>query len=349
VIASTGWWLERSFLDTGRFTGTANAILDQSEVQTELTNVLVQKLSHTAGTDLRIAQPFLASVVTQVVESSPFRDVFDRAVSTAHHVLVDESTGKIILNLTDAYDQIKGPLEQVAPKLAAELPSRRELNVVLLHRTQLTTAWDVIDQVKRAVEIITVASIALMAAGVVLARERWRTLARAGWAVAGGSAVLVLGLVIGRVVLQGQIANGGVSDAAGAAFRVITRPLLVQSVILGVVALMIAGVARFTDRHGRAAWAPTVRGWWAWLQGALPHPVEGGEVATLGANPFARVRLPQPRVESRAAHGWRAVALLVLGLFAVLDPGGVITVLVVVVGLGVLYLAVTEGIAAAAR
>ena len=54
--------MERSFLNTGRFTGTANSILDQTEVQRELTNVLVQKLSHAAGTDLRIAEPFLASV-----------------------------------------------------------------------------------------------------------------------------------------------------------------------------------------------------------------------------------------------------------------------------------------------
>jgi hypothetical protein len=347
VLTSTGAWLERSLLDTGRFTDTANAILDQPEVQRELTHVLVQKLSSEAGTDLQIAEPFLASVVTQVVNSGAFRAVFDRAVSTAHRVVVDESTGTVILDLTDSYDQIKGPLQQVAPKLADQLPSRHQLDVVLLHRSQLTTAWDVIDAVKRAVDIIAVSSVLLLAGGLTLARVRWRAVALAGWVVAGGLAGLLLALVIGRVVLEAQIADGGVSDAAGAAFRVITRSLLVQSVVFGVVAVVVALAARFTDRHGRSAWAPTVRGWWAWLQGALPRAVDGPDGVTVGAGALARVRLPRPRVESRAVHGWRAVALLVLGLFAVLDPGGVITVLVVVVGVGVLYLAVTEGVAAA--
>ena len=54
----------------------------------------------------------------QVVESDAFRTVFDTALSNAHRVLVDRETGTIILNLTAAYDQIKSPLEQVAPKLA---------------------------------------------------------------------------------------------------------------------------------------------------------------------------------------------------------------------------------------
>ena len=39
--------------------------------------------------------------------------------------------------------------EQVAPNLAPQLPSKQQLDVVLLHRTQLTTAWDVIDLVNR--------------------------------------------------------------------------------------------------------------------------------------------------------------------------------------------------------
>jgi len=347
VLTSTGAWLERNLLDTGRFTGTANAILDQPEVQRELTHVLVEKLSSEAGTDLRIAEPFLASVVTQVVNSGAFRAVFDRAVSSAHRVVVDESTGTVILDLTNSYDQIKGPLQQVAPKLADQLPSRRQLNVVLLHRSQLTTAWDVIDEVKRAVDIVAASSVVLLVAGVALARARWRAVALAAWVVAGGLAVLLLGLVIGRLALEARIADGGVSDAVGAAFRVMTRSLLVQSVVLGVIGAVIALAARFTDRHGRTAWAPTVRSWWAWLQGALPRAVDASDGLPASAGVFARVRLPQPRVESRAVHGWRAVALLVLGLFAVLDPSGVITVLVVVLGVGVLYLAVTEGIAAA--
>src|SRR4051812_8655963 len=81
VVAGTGRWLERSLLDTDRFTDRANAILDQPEVQAELTHVLVRELSRTAGTDLQIAQPFLAAIVARVVDSDVFRAVFDQALT----------------------------------------------------------------------------------------------------------------------------------------------------------------------------------------------------------------------------------------------------------------------------
>ena len=42
VVASTGWWLERSLLNTQRFTASANRLLDQPEIQTELTVLLVE-------------------------------------------------------------------------------------------------------------------------------------------------------------------------------------------------------------------------------------------------------------------------------------------------------------------
>ena len=288
VVASAGWWLERSFLNTDRFTDTADTLLDQPEVQAELTAVLVRQLSREAGTDLQIAQPFLASIVQQVVDSDLFRGVFDRALSTAHAVLVDRDTGTIVLDLTAAYDQIKGPLEQVAPNLAAELPSKQELDVVLLHRTQLTTLWDVIDLVKRIVVILTLGSVALLAAGIAIAPDRWRTVARAGWIVVGSTAVLLLGIVVGRIVLVGQTADGVLADAIGAAYRVIVTPLVVQSLLVAAFAAGVAFFARYTVNHGLAAWRHAARDGWRWLGGVVPG-TDG-----VGKN-VGGLRLPAPR------------------------------------------------------
>ena len=229
VVASTGWWLERNYLHTSRFTATANRLLDQDEVQAELSRVLVRQLSETAGTNLQVAGPFLASIVSQVVESDAFRTVFDTALSNAHRVLVDRETGTIILNLTEAYDQIKSPLEQVAPKLAAELPSRKQLQLVLLHRSQLTTIWDAIDKVKRVVGFLTIGAGLLLVAGIALAVERWRAAARGAWIVAGTGALLIVVLFVARAVLRARISDGVLADAVVAAFRVITTPLLVQT------------------------------------------------------------------------------------------------------------------------
>jgi hypothetical protein len=338
VVASTGWWLERSFLDTGRFTGTANDLLDQDEVQTELSSVLVHQLSERAGTNLQVAQPFLASIVSQVVESDAFRTVFDAALSNAHRVFVDRGTERIILDLTSAYDQIKGPLEQVAPDLADELPSRKQLDVVLLHRSELSTVWDVIDEVKRAVVVLTVASVALLVAGIALAVRRWQALARAAWIVVGAGAFLVVALLVARPVIASRISDGVLADAVVASFRVITTSLIVQSVVIVVVATIVALAARFTAHEGLPAWRPAARRTWAWISGAV---AEAEQVPVVG-----RIRLPAPRTESRAVRVARAVALVGVGLFAVLEPSSVASALVVIAGIVLLVAGGFEAVAA---
>lgn len=335
VVASTGWWLERSFLNTEHFTESANKLLDQQEVQTELTALLVRKLSKEAGTDLQIAQPFLASIVQQVVDSDAFRTVFDTALSTAHRVLVDRDTGTVVLDLTEAYDQIKGPLEQVAPNLASQLPSKRQLDVVLLRRSQLTALWDVIDIVKRIVVVLSVVSVVLLVAGIALALDRWRAIARAGWVVVGSVVVLLLALLVGRWVLIAQTDNGTLADAMGAAYRVLVRPLVVQSVVVAAMATAVALFARYTTRKGLGAWRGAAVDSWHWVTGVVP-----------GAEGVTGVRLPAPRVNSRATRVLRALGLLAIGLFAVLMPDTVTDVVAVLIGLAVLYLAVIEGIAA---
>jgi hypothetical protein len=338
VLASTGWWLERNFLDTSRFTGTANHLLDQDAVHAELTNVLVRQLSKEAGTDLQIARPFLAGIVSNVVDSDAFRTVFDAALSRAHRVLVDRDTEHVILDLTDAYDQIKGPLQQVAPNLAEQLPSRDQLRVVLLERSQLSTVWDTIDAVKHAVALIAILAILLVGTGIAIAANRWRTLARCGWAVAATGAILVAALLVARVVARRQFSDGVLADAVVAALRVITNPLLVQTVVLAVIAALVALSARFTSRAGLHAWKPAAGRARDWVADTLPRD---GELPSLG-----RLRLPPPRVESRGIRAARAAALAAVGVLAVFEPATVSHALVWLAGLALLLLAVLEAVAA---
>ena len=335
VVASTGWWLERSFLDTARFTATANRLLDREEIQTELTELLVNRLSMQAGTDLQIAQPFLAAIVSQVVDSDPFRQVFDTALSTAHRVLVDRDTGDIVLDLTSAYEQIRGPLEQVAPNLAAELPNKRQLYVVLLQRSQLTALWDIMDSVRRVVVILTVVAVAFVASGIALAVDRWRAVARAGWVIVGSVLVLLFALLVGRWVLVAQTDDGTLADAIGAAYRVLVRPLVIQSVLVAILAAIIALAARYTARVGIHAWRGAAVDSWHWVTGVVP-----------GAEGVTGLRLPAPRTDHRAVRVLRALGLLAIGLFAVLMPDTVTDIVAVLIGLGVLYLALIEGVAA---
>ena len=156
AVSSVGWWAEGSFLSGNRFTDKADQILDEGDVQTALTQVLVRQLSRASGTDLQLAEPFLASVVQQVVQSGVFRTVFDAAVSEAHHVLVTRGSTDFVVKLARSYDEIRNTIEQVAPKLAAQLPGERELNIVVLKHDELSAVYDTIDLVKRIVVVLTV-------------------------------------------------------------------------------------------------------------------------------------------------------------------------------------------------
>ena len=60
------------------------------------------------------------------------------------------------------------------------------------------------------------------------------------------------------------------------------------------------------------------------------------------------VRLPTPTRNRRAVHWWRAAVLALVALFALVSPGGLTKVVVVLLGLGLLWLALTEGLAALA-
>jgi hypothetical protein len=353
AVASVGWWAERSLLSTGRVTDEANRILDEGDVQTALTQVVVRQLSDAAGTDLQLAEPFLASVVQQVVKASAFRTVFDGALSRAHHVLVTRGSTDFVLDLKRSYGQIKGTLQQVAPNLAAQLPSERRLDIVVLTHKELSAVYDTIDQVKRIVVALTIAGAVLIAAGIAFAVRRWRALAVAGFTLLGASVVILLAVVITRAVVHSRVDDPVYADAARSVFAVVTRGLVVQTVVLAVVAAMVAGAARFTDRYGFAAWPRATRGAWGWIVDAVPVPVldadHDGTVSEAEAAPgavLARLRLPEPRRQVRRQHVVRALGLLSVGLVALFDTDFVVSVAVVLFGAGALYFAVVEGLAA---
>ncbi len=83
----------------------------------------------------------------------------------------------------------------------------------------------------------------------------------------------------------------------------------------------------------------------------VPGPSDiGPEGATIGgaevATTLGKVRLPTPRREPRGRHVLRALVLLAIGLYAVLDPDGITAIVVVVIGAAALWFAFLEVVAA---
>jgi hypothetical protein len=376
LLSSFGWWADRYFLDSERFTNKANQILDRSEVQDALAFAITKQISEQSGRDLSLAEPVIQSIVGNIVASSPFQKIFDTAVLRAHHAVVEGGAREMVLNLSDAVDNVRSALKPIAPNLAKKIPKGETVEVKVLSKTQLDTVYDVTNIVKKGVIGITVLAVLLMAGGIALSPRRWRTLALAGWVTLGCFAISIVAVAVGRPVTGSFIAEDTYSDAAQATYQVITRGLLVQGVIFALLGLIAGLAGGWIDRNGgwAAVTSASKRGG-TWMRDqmpkrAAPTPVAAvavgtaagsGEDVSPGASPTGEPagamagvvasgvlapRLPEPKRRARSAHWWRAAALLVVGLFAVFSPGSLTTIVVVLIGLALLYLAITEALAA---
>jgi hypothetical protein len=366
LLSSFGWWADRYFLDSDRFSDKATQILDQTQVQEALAFAITQQISEQSGHNLSLAEPVIQSIVREIVGSDAFQEIFDAAVLRAHHAVVEGGAREMVLNLSESVDNVRSALKPVAPNLAKKIPKGEKVEVRILSKTQLDTVYNVTNLVKRGVIAITIVSVLFLAGGIALSSRRWRTLALAGWVTLGFFAISIVAVAVGRPVTGSFIAEDTYSSAAQAAYKVITRGLLVQGVIFCVLGLAVGLLAGWIDRNGgwAAATAAAKRGG-TWVgdqmpKRATPTPVPAMAAPTrdaaAGVSPAATSgtiragvlapRLPEPHRRARSAHWWRAAALLVVGLFAVFSPGSLTNIVVILIGLALLYLAITEALAA---
>jgi hypothetical protein len=386
LFSSFGWWADRYFLNSERFSDHATEIIDQEKVQDALAFAITHQISKQSGRKLSLAEPVIQSIVREIVDSDAFKTIFDAAVLRAHRAVVEGHAREMVLDLSESVDNVRSALRPIAPNLAQKIPAGEKVEVKILSKTQLDTVYDVTNAVKKGVIAITIVSLLFLAGGIALAPRRWRTLALAGWVTLGLFAFSIVAVAVGKPITGSFIAEDTYSDAAQASYKVITRGLLVQGVLFCILGLVVGLVAGWIDRHG--GWAAAMdagkRGG-GWVRDQMPKkavPVPtaaGGDVAAVpvgsgngdtavveeevspGAAPTGEPvgamggivasgvlapRLPEPKRRARSAHWWRAAVLLIIGLFAVFSPGSLTNIVVVLIGLALLYLAITEALAA---
>ncbi|MFA5882615.1 MAG: hypothetical protein WDA60_02065 [Acidimicrobiia bacterium] len=379
LLSGYGWWAKRYFLDSERFSDKAGQILEQPKVQDALAVAITDKISDASGRDLRIAQPFITNIVEGVLSSSQFETIFDAAVLRLHEAVVGGGAREAVLNLGTTVDEVRNAIEPIAPSLAEEIPSGNKLQITILDKTQLQTVYDITNAVETAVVGLTIATIVFFAAALWLSPRRWRTLALTGWVMLGFFVFSLIVVRTGRWLTGSFADRKEYSDAAQAAYKVITRGLVLQGVFFAVLGLLVGLGAGWTDRHGGWAGVKDAFGRGVgWAKAQIPEKVPAPALATAGVAVGAGTasagtateaaatgpeaggpegtravvegilapRLPEPPRKPRVAHWWRAAALLVLGLFAIWSPGSLTSVIVVLLGIVAVYLAVTEAVAA---
>ena len=250
VAASFGWWANRDLLDSERFSDSTVEVLQQTSVQDALTAFITQQISDAAGRNLRLAQPIISAIVREVVTSAPFQKVFEEALTEVHAAVVDGNAEDAVVNLSGVVGDVRAALKQIAPDLADNIPTQRQIEFRVLDRTQLRVIDRITSLTRTVTVVLTVLALLGYAVALAVSARRWRTLAFAGWSVlVGFGAVLVL-QVAGRFAVGLAVPDQVDASAAQDAYGIVSHFMLVCAIVLGVVGLLVALVAGWTDRNG---------------------------------------------------------------------------------------------------
>ncbi|HEU5490893.1 MAG TPA: SHOCT domain-containing protein, partial [Gaiellaceae bacterium] len=330
-------WINRVALNTGTFTDTSSALLDDDEIRSAVANRAVDELfanvdvqaeveeqlpkdykglSGAATAGLRQAS---YQIVDRALEQPVFQDLFRVALEESHTTLVEvlegggdrvsTNEGEVTLDLRaiiiEAADRI-GIGEQVVDRIPADAGQ-----IVVLRSDELDTAQDVFQLLKTLAWVLPLLTLVAFGLAVWLSGDRRRAIRGIGWVVV---VVGLLGLVAARLtknyVVDSLVERRDDRQAAGNAWDILTE-LMRGSFRLMVVVGLLFVLAAWLAGPGRRAL--TVRGWLA------------------------------PGLQSRA---WAYVVLAVLGLLLLFTASMVdftrLLVVALLVALGATWIEVTR-------
>ncbi len=105
------------------FSSRATSALADDDVRTVVSDHVVDEIIDQGSAELIQAKPLLEAIVSNVLESRPFRSLFRRAAVEVHRALFSRDEGSIVLDLADTGTVVIAAARAVAPGVAKEIPS----------------------------------------------------------------------------------------------------------------------------------------------------------------------------------------------------------------------------------
>jgi hypothetical protein len=292
VLAVFAVWANRQVLNADNWSDTSAAMLNNSEIRTQVSGYLVDEVYANADVTAQIAgalpprlKPLagpatsglrdLAQKTTNRALGRPrVQEVWKQAnrvtaqqfinIAEGNSKLVTASGGAIVLNLRSLVVEVIGRLG-LPRSLSDRIPPDAG-NITVMSNTQVDTFKSAVSWVRGLSAVLPALALAMLAGAVYLARGRRReTLLIAGLdLIAAGLFVLVARSIAGSYVVDQLSATAAVEPAAQAAWSIGThmlRDIAQATVVIGipaVAAAWLAGPYRPAVAARRAA-APTLR------------------------------------------------------------------------------------------
>lgn len=318
LLALVGGFLlyaRENLFDRDALADRAEIALRDERVRLAVAQPITDAIVDSGPAKLVNARPLIESVVVGGLNTPPARGAFRQAVVALDAKLFEREPDALLLNLAAATDLIAGTVESVSPQLAKRIPG----NIGRV-RIELTASVAGIDSVQFAEKVrllglvLPPLALLILIGSVAVAPDRRRAVVRASLGVASAAVAGLILLAVLKSFLVGQFDDDLIADAVSAIWDALLGDLGDDLLFGGVIAIVFAAAARFS---------------------------ESGEFDPLA--PFVRAgELLRRRPESPWFAGLRAVVLAAVGLSLILRPELSLEAIAVVAGAWVLYVAVGE-------
>ncbi len=303
-------YVKRAAIDSDQFANRATVALQSESVRNLIARDVTDKIVLHRQGDLIAARPIIESVVSGVVGSSAFTDLFRSGVGDLHRAFFEGSDGTLTLTVADIGTVVAAALEKLRPSLAGRVDhtaSRVSLMSSDVGSLSATVAHAA-NQVRWIATVLVVLFIGLAAAAVAVARERRRAVIALGIGAIVVGFVIAVALGIGRSVAIHHVDGPEAQAAAGAVWDAFLHDLHTA-------AWIVAGIGAVT----------------AATAASLIRPVEIDE-------PLRRIgRAIATEPERPALRALRGVALLAAGIMVLAETSWVVTFVLTLVGIYLVY------------
>ncbi|WP_433247836.1 hypothetical protein ACQPYK_47730 [Streptosporangium sp. CA-135522] len=263
--ALTGFWVADEIADADHYVEAMAPLAVHPDVQ----DAVVERVTAAITRPLRkrVLSPtedLIHTLVEAVVIGEEFPAIWDRVNRMTHRQLIAILSGEdgrasegrgdtVSLDLTPVYNLVKNSLEELVEReLGGSVPNLHPA-LDLFSSADLVRAQTLYTWLTRLKWVLPPLSLAALAAGVALARDRVRAVLGAGLGLAAGMLVLAVTLTVVRdVYLPGYVENAMSVAAATAIFDALTGFLRAGLRVLFAVGLLAAAAAFLVACRRRA-------------------------------------------------------------------------------------------------
>lgn len=233
VLGVSGLWVRRQVVDPDRFTSMGVDLLQSDAVRFGIAKAALDPLLKDAPAILTVQRTAIERVVASVLGDEPFVRVFARLLREVHDEAINGSSGPLLLDVNTVTKFVYDELPRVvAPELVDHIPPIADVaNVAIVSQAKAAALRTTLSLARTGGIALAIAGLALIVAAVVAG-------GRIGLAVAGFSTLVVAGflftiLYAAKAALLAGIADVASSQAASAAWDVITAGLVRTILIIG--------------------------------------------------------------------------------------------------------------------